>query len=217
MTEPLRKTQSASQPDHHPVIQEFLQWTKSPSTKRIGRGGPDNDIEREYISFKTLEQRLDKREVEQLLDALFQDSEDPLPDADFIIRHHLRSFAILLCIGSGRMIQHFSQHQSLQDRYLPFREEPARFPTATRRDLYAAFRRQQWAFCAVGLEYNIGYHLDTDEILPITAIERIEEGGSATTFSIVVDADYDELVPPTVEDLVPYSTRPLLGASLTGF
>ena len=209
MTESLRKTQSASQPDDHPVIQDFLQWTKSQSTRRIGRGGPDNDIEREYISCKILERRLDKREVEKLLDALFQDPEYPLPDADFITRHYLRSFAILLCIGEGRMIHHFSQLQGLQDQYLPFRDEPPRFPKSTRRDIYSAFRREQWAFCAVLLEYNIGYRLDTDEILPITETHRIEEGGSAITFKIAVDGDYDQLVPATDEDLVLHLPRSL--------
>ena len=199
MAESRIASQFQFQPDDHPTIQGFLQWTKSPSTRRIGCGGSDNDIPREYISCVTLQEKLTKRKVEELLEVLFENWDTPPPDANYITKHYLRPFAILLCIGAGRMIHHFVEHQSLVDHLLPFRDKPSTFPALTSGELFAAFRREQWAFCAVKLDYNIGAHLEVEEILPITTKEEIEEGGSAITYKIIVDEDYDELVPPNDE------------------
>ena len=204
MAESRPKAQPKSQPDDHPVIQEFLKWIEAPPTRRIGCGGSNNDVAREYISWKTLKEKLTKRKVEELLEVLFENWEYPRPEADYITKHYLRPFAILLCIGQGRMIHHFSEHQMLQDHLLPFRDEPSTFPTSTGCKIFADFRREQWAFCAVRLEYDIRSHLEADEILPITHKERIEEGGSAIAYKIEVDADYDDLVPVTGEGLVCY-------------
>lgn len=202
MNKSIPESQHESQPDHHPFIQDFLQWTKSQGTYRVGCGGPENDINRKYISLVVLKEKLNRRKIEELLEALFENWEKPAPDPDWIKRHYLRPFAILLCIGEGRMIYHFVKHQRLQDHLLPFPDEPHEFPSSTRCNLYTAFRQKQWAFCAVRLEYNISSLLGTDEILPIVHKERIEDGGSAVTYKIVVDDDYDELVPRNNESLV---------------
>lgn len=202
MPESQPRARSISQPDDHPAIQELLIWIHAPATRRLGCSGSDNDIVREYISWRTLEEKLTKSKVEELLEALFENCEYPRPEADYVTKHYLRPFAILLCIGQGRMIHHFSEHQNLQDHLLPFWDEPPTFPKSTACNIFADFRRVQWEFCAVKLEYDIRTHLEADYILPINSKELIEEGGSAIAYKIEVDADYDELVPASEEGLV---------------
>lgn len=185
-----------SQPDHDPRIQEFLKWSKSPDTSRIGCGGFENGGERAYIPLEKLKERLTRRRVEGLLAALFDNGETSAPDVSVIIRHYLRPFVILLRIGEGRMIHQFVNHKSLEDDRLPLLQEPSEFPSSTQSDIWTAFRQEQWAFCALTLEYSMGLHIRPDEILPIIHKEMIAEGGSSFTYKIIVDKDYDKLVPP---------------------
>lgn len=195
MFQSLRDSQSGSQPDHDTYIQDFLKWSKSPHTFRIGCGGFENEEERKYIPLKELRERLNRRSVEDLLGALFDNGERLAPDVDVIISHYLRPFAILLGIGEGRMIYQFVRHKTLEDDRLPLLQKPSEFPSSTRGDIWAAFRQEQWAFCALTLEYNMGLRIGPDDILPINHKEKIAEGGSSITYKILVDRDYDKLVP----------------------
>ena len=186
-----------SQLDHHPEIQDLLSWKDSLDTWRQGSGGVDNELDRRFIPRSILEAKFKApQKVEGLLHALFGKSDDPLPDADYIRSRYLRPFVILLFLGQGEMIYHFVEHDSLQDPHLPFRALPQGFPSSTTGKLWEAFEREQWAFCAMGLEYNMSYHLSTDDILPIVHKERLGEGGSAVTHRIIVHPDYDSLDPP---------------------
>ena len=196
MFQSLRDSQSGSQPDHDPYIQDFLKWSESPHTFRIGCGGFENEEKRKYIPLKELRERLNRRSVEDLLGALFDNGERLAPDVDVIISHYLRPFAILLGIGEGRMIYQFVHHKTLEDDRLPLLQKPSEFPSSTRGDIWAAFRQEQWAFCALTLEYSMGLRIGPDEILPINHKEKIAEGGSSVTYKILVDRDYDKLVPP---------------------
>ena len=173
--------QSGPQPDHDIYIQGFLKWCNSPDTFRIGCRGVENEEERKYIPLGKLRERLTRRRVEDLLEALFDNGERLAPDVDVIISHYLQPFAILLCIGEGHMIYQFVQHKSLRDDRLPLSQKPAEFPSSTRRDIWAAFRQRQWAFCALTLEYSMGLHIRPDEILPINHKEEIAVGGSSVT------------------------------------
>lgn len=193
MFQSLRDSQSESQPDH---IQDFLKWSRLPHTFRIGCGGFENEEERKYIPLKKLRERLNRRSVEDLLGALFDNGKRLAPDVDVIISHYLRPFAILLRIGEGRMIYQFVNHKTLEDDRLPLLQKPSEFPLSTRSDIWAAFRQEQWAFCALTLEYSMGLRIGPDEILPINHKEKIAEGGSSITYKILVDRDYDKLVPP---------------------
>ena len=185
------------QPDHNPEIQEVLSWKESSDTWRLGSRGVDNELDRRFIPRSILEAKFKAPlKVEELLRALFGESNDPLPDADHIRNCYLRPFIILLCVGQGQMIYHFVDHESLQDSHLPFRALPEGFPSSTTCNLWETFEREQWGFCARGLEYNMSYHLGTDEILPIVQKERLGEGGSAVTHRITVHPDYDSLDPP---------------------
>ena len=196
MPKSLRDPQSGSQPDHDTYVQDFLKWSESPDTFRKGYGGFENEEERKYIPLEKLRERLTHRRVKGLLAALFDNEERLAPDVGVIISHYLRPFAILLGIGEGHMIYQFVRHKSLEDDRLPLLQKPSEFPSSTRRDVWAAFRQEQWAFCALTLEYSMGLQIGPDEILPINHKEKIAEGGSSITYKIIVDRDYDKLVPP---------------------
>ena len=186
-----------SQLDHDPEIQDVLSWKDSSDTWRRGSGGNDDRLDRRFIPRSTLEAKFKAPlKVEGLLHALFGKSNDPLPDADYIRNRYLRAFVILLFLGQGHMICHFVEHESLQDPHLPFRTLPQGFPSSTTCNLWEVFEREQWGFCAMGLEYNMSYHLCADDILPIVDKERLGEGGSAVTHRITVHPDYDSLGPP---------------------
>ncbi len=177
-------------------VQDFLHWLKSPEASRIGCSAFENEEERVYIPLKKLKERLTRRRVKGLLSALFDNKERSAPDVDVVISHYLRAFAILLRIGKGIMIYQFVNHKSLQDERLPFLQEPSEFPSSSQCDIWAAFRQEQWAFCTLTLEYNMGLPIRPDEILPINHKEKIAEGGSSITYRIIVDREYDKLVPP---------------------
>ncbi|KAL8878006.1 MAG: hypothetical protein Q9198_004096 [Flavoplaca austrocitrina] len=109
--------------------------------------------------------------------------------------NYLRPFAILLAIGYGIMIRHFVEHRELQDQSLPFTTEPEGFPKTSTQNLFEAFYKEQWQFCAVPLEYDMRDYLADDYILPITAKEQISGGGSAILYKITVDEAYNKLKP----------------------
>ncbi|KAG8531140.1 uncharacterized protein KY384_004498 [Bacidia gigantensis] len=187
------------QPDDDPDIQEFLNEfgrQRAPPTWRSGRVGPANDREVPYVSEKTLRTKLDVGRVQKLLNALYKTWEKPTPKADFIRKHCLRTFAILLTIGHGRMIYVFAKHPNLQDQHLPYLKEPLNFPTSTHVNLFSRFYEAQWAFCVQTMRYDMGYRISQDTILPILAMNAVyEEGGSATMYKIQVDEDCNELQP----------------------
>lgn len=195
MSQLLRARHSGSQPDHDTHIQEFLKWIESPDSYRIGCGGVGNEEERKYIPLVKLKERLTRQRLESLLAASFENDERPAPNVDVIINHYLRPFAILLCIGEGSMIYQFVKHESLQDARLPLSQEPSEFPSSTRCDIWAAFRTKQWIFYTQTLKFNTRFHIKPDVILPINHKEKIAEGGSSITYKIIVDRDYDELLP----------------------
>ena len=172
-----------------------MQWSKLEDTFRIGCGGSKDEEKRKYIPLGKLRERLTRSRVADLLAALFNNEERSAPDVDIIIRHYLRPFAILLRIGEGKMISQFVKHKNLQDDRLPFDHEPLQFPSSTQRNIFAAFHQEQWAFCPLTLEYSMDVQIGPDEILPITSKEQIDEGGSSITYIIIVDRDYDELMP----------------------
>ncbi len=207
-----RDRRSESQPDHDPRIQDFLHWFKSPESSRIGCGGSEYE-ERKYIPLKKLKEKLSRRTVEGLLAALFGNEERSAPDVDVIIGHYLRPFAILLLIGKGVMIYQFVNHKNLEDDRLPLLQEPSEFPSSTQCDIWADFRKEQWAFCALTFEYSMGLHIRPDEILPINHKEKIADGGSSITYKIIIDRDYDKLVQP--DQAVGWTFFPTLYTFLT--
>ena len=197
-----RAPRASHSDDDHPTIQEYHAWRKSPNTWRQGSSGLSGDIEqlhhdegRRYNSPATLQQEFSRpRRVEELLNAIFANTDQEPPESEYVFDHFLRPFAILLCIGHGALIRHFIDFD-LQDHYLPFQTEPPRFPTCTVCDLFSLFQEAQRQFCAVKLRWNMNTHLSQEEILPIKYEKILGHGGSAVAYKIIVDAEYDELVP----------------------
>ena len=154
-----------------------------------------NEEQRKYIPLEKLKERLTPRRVDGLLAALFENEERSAPNVDSVISEYLRPFAILLCIGEGSMISQFMEYESLVDARLPLSWEPSAFPKSSRCDIWAAFRQEQWMFCAQTLKFNLNRCIEPDRILPILGKEQIADGGSSITYKIIVDRDYDELIP----------------------
>ena len=197
------------QSDDEPVIQRFLDdfgQKKSQTIWRSGRVGAANDSERPYVSGKTLYAKLDLGRVRDLLNALFKNWDKPTLDPDYIRKHCLRTFAILITIGYGRMIYTFAKHPNLLDRHLPHLSEPQDFPSLTKTNLFSQFFEKQWSFCALPMVYDMNYRLPPDFILPILKADVIdEEGGSAILYKIQVDEDHNELQPQNGDDLVSWA------------
>lgn len=180
------------QHDEDPFIQDFLTWQNSPVTWRTGAGGPKGETNPRYIPCAELQTYFDKpSRTRDLLRALFKD--DDTPDADYVRKHYLRPFVILLSVKKGRMISHMIRHNSLMDQQLPFRTKPTNFPECSDCDLWAQFYKRQWKFCAVKMRYNMSVVLDQDEILPYRIEHKLGEGGSARIYKIAVDEGYNEL------------------------
>lgn len=183
------------QPESAPAIQAFLQWKSGTGVRKTGCKGSDNRIGSDYIPQAVLQKYLTTDRIKTLLHELFENTSHSLPNSERVRSHYLRPFAILLSIGCGRMIRHFVDHRGLQDTSLPFTIEPQDFPKSATQNLFEAFRREQWQFCAVQLEYDMSDDLADDYILPITAKDEINNGGSAILYKITVDEAYNRLKP----------------------
>ncbi|KAL9039214.1 MAG: hypothetical protein Q9180_002660, partial [Flavoplaca navasiana] len=149
-----------------------------------------------YISRADLQDYLTTERIRTLLQELFDNTNQSPPHAERVRSNYLRAFAILLAVGYGHMIRHFVEYRELRDKSLPFSTEPEDFPKTSTQNLFEAFYKQQWQFCAVPLEYDMRDDLGDDYILPITAKKKIAGGGSAILYKITVDEEYNKLVPP---------------------
>lgn len=178
----------------HEAEQHFHSWRQSLEAQVPGIGGPDLDCTRQYIPRSKLEEYLGGRRLNHLLDAVLTSEDRHTVDERYVRGHYLQSFATLLCIGYGNLIGLFQQYGSLRDENLPHCRKPYGFPFTTP-DAFEAFRKEQWQFCAPKLEYNMSVSFKEDDILPIIRKEKIGEGGSAIVYKIVVDADYNALLP----------------------
>ena len=185
-----------SYPQLSEALQAFHTWRRSTEAQLSATGGPDFEPKHPFIPRSHLEAYFNKpRRLENLLDAVLDSQERPALDANYVRRHYLQSFAILLCIGEGRMIHHFQQHSSLRDLKLPHRTPPSEFPF-TIPGKFEDFKKEQWQFCASPLEYGMNDRFKEEDILPIIRKEKIGEGGSAIVYKIVVDEGYNSLRPP---------------------
>ena len=198
-------------PDDDQPIQDVLSWKESSDNWRLGCVGPDNEPNRKFVPKSLLEAEFKRPgRVEELLETHFPNNKEPLPDASYIRDYYLRVFIILIGIGHGRMIAHFLLYQHLRDRHLPFQPKPNNFPTSssTTPDIWVSFDEEQWAFCAVKLDYNMHSRFNPEEILPVVHKEKLGEGGSAITHKVTVHDDYDNLHPPGYETKVLRNSMP---------
>lgn len=192
---------SLEQPDHDPHIQGFLQHVKNILTTSYSN--PTTDETREFVPIKLIDKYLaedDCRKLNSILAALFPGPVPPV-DAVHIIRDYLRVICILLRIGKGRYIHHFTSYDALSDKHLPFDPDDRRkrFPQASD-DFYIRFCAEQWKFCVPVLRYNVtDLCLESDTILPIIHKQKLNAdtaGGSAILHQITLHAAYDQLRRP---------------------
>lgn len=176
------------------ALQHFHNWRQSPQAQMLGIGGPDLENTRPYIPQSNLEKYFGGDRLKNLLDAVLSSKDRHTVDEGFIRRNYLQTFATLLCIGHGNLIHLFAQYKTLRDGKLPHRTKPADFPFTTP-DAFEVFRKEQSQFCPPKLEYNMNDRSKEDDILPIIRKEKIGQGGSAVVYKIVVDRDYNALLP----------------------
>ena len=132
------------QPESSPAIQHFLQWKSRPGILKTGRGGSDNTIGSKYISNAVLQEYLTADRIRALLKELLDDLSRSSVNLERVRTHYLRPFAILLSSGCGVMIRQFISRQELQDKSLPFFTDPENFPKSSAKNLFEAFRKEQW-------------------------------------------------------------------------
>ena len=172
----------------------FHQWRQSPEALLPGIGDPKSNHQRGFVALSTLRGYLTKQTVESLLDAVVKSSRQDV-DAQYVLDFYLRPFAILLCMGEGGLIQHFVKYSKLRDGGLPFDTKPVDFPCTEDEHLFEKFKKSQWQFCAADLHWNMNAWLKEEEILPILRMDEIGAGGSATVYKIVIEEEYNTLVP----------------------
>lgn len=192
-----------SQPEQDVEIQAFRRWISSSQTRRPGIGGSSHATRCDFIPFSACKKYLGAHgRVENLLSSLFGKEAARNIDAQYIRDHYLRSLAILLLISEGPMIKHFVEYTSLQDYRLPHRNPPDDFPFSPNPNFFERFSDQQWQFCAKTLKHMSDHDLHNEEILPITHKEEIGSGGNAVIFKVIVDEEYNDLVPEQRKVLV---------------
>lgn len=181
------------QRDHHPAVQEFITWITENSIPGIKRSQSANTCL--FIPLPRLKAYLDGRRVTALLQALFPDGTPVRWDA--VRTDYSRVFCILILIGKGIYIKHFTQNDSLSDQKLPFESKPRSFPTATYDpNFFSTFSKKQWMFCPHEFHYNkIDLRVENECILPFISRKKLAEGGSAEIYKIDVHEAYDNLNP----------------------
>lgn len=195
-----------SDAQHKDTSQAFHRWRRSPEAQLSGIGGPDLETTRTFIPRSNLEEYFERpHRLENLLDNVLSSDERPAVDVNYIRNNYLQSFATLLCIGKGRLIHHFRQHQSLRDSNMPYHTQPDEFPFLTP-DIFEEFKNAQWQFCASKLEYSMDVRFKEESILPIILKEKIGEGGSAIIYKIVVDESHNSLLPTGDARLVRFAS-----------
>lgn len=176
--------------DHVKQIQRFLAWESRVS--RVGTLGPKNKDDAKYIPKSLHDAYFQSHQtVKNILDELLPTDH---PNAYYVWCHYRWGFTILLSIGQGRMIGQFAEHPSLQDKHLPFPEQPPTgFPNGSDGNLFESFYERQWRYFPQELNYGMQGPIPSQVILPFRIIENLGRGVSADVNQIVVDDDYDHL------------------------
>ncbi|KAL6717939.1 hypothetical protein ACLMJK_004024 [Lecanora helva] len=180
------------QHDDDPDIQHFLKWKNSEESSCAGTTGRQNDLVLRYMPIETLEEYFDSDRLNRLLKAVFFEGDAPNARD---ITGYIRSFAILLCCGQGRLINGFTDHENLIDKRPPFYEKPGPFPSSSTIELWTEFNKHQWFFCPLHLEYQKNRKLVENEILPLQFVEKLGEGGTSSVRKVKVHTSCNRLSP----------------------
>ena len=175
------------------AYQDFVAWVDENSV--LGARGAAAEINYAFLPVTRLQSYFDRRQLSKLLEVLFKD--DVPPDHRILREKYSKVFCILLYIGKREYIEHFMQHESLNDQRLPFDpQRPTHFPRDPNdQEFFSNFYKTQCMLCVPKFHYNIAEKFEKDRILPITEKCRIDARGSAKIYRIKIHEAYDGLVP----------------------
>ncbi|KAH7409344.1 kinase-like domain-containing protein [Cadophora sp. MPI-SDFR-AT-0126] len=189
-----------AQHDEHAEVQAFHAFLRKnisyavvdPNSASARRGFQSIRAIREYF-----EQNGSARLRELLSGVWYPD--EPLVDPDDILQNYIAVFCILVELGKGTFIDHFSS-RDLSDLRLPFdpgQSPPTHFPTLSDDpNFFHTFCNMQWKYCAPEFKYPMmNIHFEDQRILPIVSKELIAGGGSALLYRVRLHAMYNRLDP----------------------
>ena len=173
-----------------PVIQELIEWV--PEHSKLGTCGPSAIPDCPFMPFPDLQIYLKTdRRTARLLHALYSGREHTV-SVETVEKWYIRAFMILILIGKGEYIEHFTQHSNLRDG--PFLEKPAHFPIdPSDPQFWANFHKTQFTFYAHNFRRNDKLILEDAYVLPIVSKDILGSGGSAAIYKIELHPFYDEL------------------------
>ncbi|KAF2644780.1 kinase-like protein [Massarina eburnea CBS 473.64] len=170
----------------------------------LGTNGASADDEQPFITLRQLAEYWTTSRIKEALCSTYDNSEH-IP---FIQGHLIRIFSIFVLLKSPAFI--FQHVHRLKDQNLPYysQPEPWLFPID-----FQEFYRAQWQFCPQ--EFNrqylmLGGHFDDNIILPFQKLDVLDEGGSAQTYKVKLNREYNHLQDqgypsgsnPTADDFV---------------
>ena len=133
------------------------------------------------------------RRTSRLLRALYSGREYSVV-VETVEKWYIRAFTILILIGKGEYIEHFTRHSNLRDGPPPFLEKPTHFPVdPSDPHFWAKFYKEQFKFYAHNFRRNDNLIVDDAYVLPIVVKELLGTGGSAAIYRIELHPFYDEL------------------------
>lgn len=188
---------SKQQPMQPRVIENFLQFLDRPENRFLGIRGKGLEIEHPFIPSRILELELAKpMGLKSLIQATFPEESEFALRLALIRECYLKVFCILLKLGRGSDIQILMGDNSYSDVDLPFdfHQLPDSRKGFLPDDLIEPFHQQQWAFCAPKFQHKTDSSFKSEQILPITAVEKLGDGGSAVVYKIKIHEAYDELI-----------------------
>lgn len=182
--------------EYRPIVQEFHHWVETNKIKGI-----QGDVETSRCFFlpnSALKARFTTGHVRQLNEAVLGTTRLPFNVKD-ILDDYCKVFCILLEIGKGEYLEHFSRDSSLCDQRLPFEPEsrPQSFPNVPNDpEFFTKFCEKQWLVCPPEFRKKSDSKYRKEVILPIIESTYKEQGGSARIYQIKLHQCYDKLDEP---------------------
>ncbi|KAF4634094.1 hypothetical protein G7Y89_g4015 [Cudoniella acicularis] len=186
--------------DHDPETQNLLAWIQRSSCPSVSEINHDEKREkRSFVPLRAVEAYLEENRNERLnrlLTEVYQPEHPPTyPEA--ILRRYTSVFCILLEIGKGNLIHHFTEHDSLRDSRLPFDPSvppPQLSKTSVDEETYQKFCDKQWRYAVPIFERLLDKSFSPEQILPIVHREPLGLGqGGAKIWRIAIHEDYNRL------------------------
>jgi hypothetical protein len=182
----------------HAALEQFFRWETQSWVEVVA------DVttgEKAYFmpleDLKTYWRANDCKNLTDVLRELFQPHCPPI-DAEFILRGHTPVFSILLRIGQGILIEHFSRYEELSDPRLPFDVDhtPRGFPLPEEDpDFLQKFCEKQWMYCAPVFDNHMLHkHFGPRRLLPIVYKEPKGIEGTAGTYVIKLFGPHNKML-----------------------